>query len=141
MYGFVFKSKLKKLNPDLYVDDLGREDSNADNAQLRLREYKHSKKSNYHYAGEAEEKLRALESGHDDTYVTAVARDWVPEYDHFSPEGKLWRKGYRTILHFLAKKKLISLEKAYRVFGFGPSFYEHMSFEEKRAFQVRRNSK
>lgn len=142
MYGFDFKYKLKRLNPKLYVDDTSERHLAVNNAKIMLRETKRTDiKSNYNYAGEASHHMQAVESGQTDQFVTGVPGDWVPEYDEFNKEGKVVRKGYRTILHFLAKQKLISLEKAHHLFGYGPSFYEHLSFEEKRDFQVRRNNK
>lgn len=135
MFSFVFKSKLRRLNPDLYVreEHTARVDEEWRIASLYVRRNRLSAvKSNYNYLNsDAAQFLRDAESGALDEHVCGVPANWVPEHDIYNEEGRLLAAGWRTIIAKLLKRKLTSPDRAKAVFGYVPCDYDRLSIEQR----------
>lgn len=130
MYSFVFKSKLKRLNDSLYIDESKRTHVEGEyySAPLRLSLGKQRKaltSADYAQIGGAEEKfIRDQDSGLVPEFMCSIPVGWVPEYDIFQYDKAKHRqtlvaRGWRSILLNLVAKKAISLDKARAVFECG----------------------
>lgn len=122
MYSFVFKEKLRRLNPSLYLkEDIAsqRDEHNSASGIYSRAKMRDDKKSNYNQLDTAARQwLTAKESGNMDTYITACPNGWIPEYDVIDVDtGRLVAKGWRTIVLFLVKQRQCSLERARNIFS------------------------
>lgn len=134
MYLFDLQSKLKKLNSNLYIKGGG----------LYLREHKRAtntlKDHELHYDLAAGKYLKDLYTGQVDTYIEALAKEYMPEYDEFDTEKGILRvKGWRSLLCSLVKKKIIKLESAQRIFSSSllEQTYDKLGFDGKLAWARR----
>lgn len=142
MLGFVFKSKLSRLNPDLYVDDSSRRQVSGDwwTAGLYSRRVRRSslfRGTDRHYLdAEGQRYAEACETGQIADFILGVPQGYVPEYDVYCQEsGRLLARGWRSILLALVDKRLVSLDRARRVFGcasLGETPYDRANFAQKR---------
>lgn len=122
-----FEQKLQRLNPLLYVGrniiysynpDLGstglylkkRDRSSIETAkQARSVNFKAIGGSN-----QAEQKIRELEE--EDTYLGMVTAKYIPEGNWYNEDESIQARGWREIVSYLIKKKLVDATKARRVF-------------------------
>lgn len=143
-----FKAKLRKLDTRLEIQH---EKPQLRENKLKFaplyfknprREYSKIAKSDRNLVHAAHAKyLDALESGVMDTYVTSICLDFIPEYDIFNKEyTKLAIIGWRSVLLILVNKKIISLDKARKVFNcqsLGEHDYDKLGFFDKLEFAKR----
>lgn len=146
MYSYIFKEKLRKLNPSLYLKE--------DNAVARTNDVRASgiysrvtrrvdAKSNYHQLdSDAQKFLFAHESGNADKFVTGCPTGWIPEYDNIDVEsGRILQKGWRTIVLYLVKERLCSLERAQKVFtsSLGTTDWDKWGYD-RRLYELRQDA-
>lgn len=148
MYSFDLKSKLKRLNPNLFIDDSAKSHVYGDFyvSALNLNRFKRSDAattSEYNsLTKEAREWLQDYDKGLLPEHVCSVPTGWIPEYDIFAfdKEKKTSRyvaRGWRTVLIILAQKGIVTLDKARRVFdrpGLGVDTYDRLTRDEKEAW-------
>jgi hypothetical protein len=131
LYSFEFKSKLRRLNPRLYVDDTrGARIAGEWNAcTIRLRRDERPE-----VIGRTSEERQVLES---DTVLSGVPASWVPEYDLFDASDRetprLLAKGWRTIVLHLVRARYCTLDRARKVFGasLGESDWDRAKFRDR----------
>lgn len=139
MNALEFETKLKKLNPRLY---LGRTLNTTFNPELLstgiyCRDYNPSERVDlntldYESLEESSSVRRMNESP--DGYFSWCTWKHVPEGNQYTPQGKLLARGWREILLKLASCNLISLHKARRVFNdrsLGESSYDKLNHQQK----------
>lgn len=144
MYSYIFKEKLRRLNNNLYLKE--------DNAVARTNEVRAAgiytrvtrrtdQKSNYHQLdADAQKWLSASESGHTDKFITGCPTGWIPEHDVIDIEtGRILQKGWRTVVLYLVKERLCSLDKAKQVFSssLGESDWDKWGYD-KRLYELRK---
>lgn len=136
MYSYIFKSKLKQLNPHLYVREdaqIARNKEHSATGIYTKNVHRENTKSDYNYLNaDAAQWLEAKETGNTDTFITACPSGWIPEYDTFDIEsGRVLAKGWRTIVLHLVKEKHCSLERAQRIFtsSLGEHTWDRAGFE------------
>ena len=134
-----FKNLLAKVNPLLYVYDenaaynFGHERISGIYLRGGRRDGGISA-SDKHYAGKAKAMayLEAKESGALDTFCGGCNLGEIAEFDVFDLEfGRMVNMGWRSILLSLAKRGIISLDKAKKVFNcssLGESDYDKLDF-------------
>lgn len=149
MLSLVFKSKLKKLNPDLFVDDTQARVVNGEwkASMLCCNKFKRAKEmlpSEYAQLGDDARKwLQAKDGGWLPEYICGVPVGYVPEYDVFDENGRPLARGWRSICMVLATRGYTTLEKARRVFSssLGERAYDRMTLDEKsEAARVKKQS-
>lgn len=141
MTALCFEEKLKKVNPNLYIDkehityatnpELG---SSGIYLKNRRRDYINPTGLEYDYKKAVETHNAA------DDYITWVTKHIVFESDQFTEEGKRVALGWRTIVKKLVKDNLITSKKAKAIFGWEESDYDRLTFEEKRAQCLQRHT-
>lgn len=138
MYSYIFKEKLRKLNPSLYLKE--------DNAVARTNDVRATgiysritvrtdAKSNYHQLdADAQKWLSANESGNADKFITGCPTGWIPEYDDMDVEtGRILSKGWRTIVLYLVRERFCTLDKAKKVFSssIGESDWDKWGYDKR----------
>jgi len=118
MWHFDFQAKLRKLNPDLfiYTDEIVTLPTGVQATgiyQKNVRQPKNLSDSELNYAGEGRKLLEGYYSGNLPKYICGISYPEIPEYDI----EHLKIKGYRSILKFLIKNRLVSKDKAEKVFN------------------------
>jgi len=142
MYLFDFISKIKQLNPRLYVRSDQKTSINEDWSVvgLYLREGGGSKQSvsSSVLTGAKSPKSRYLceiYHGAKDKFIIGIPHNWVPEYSIFDLEkGETLARGWRSILVGLLKLQLIDRKSTQKIFNcasLGNSDYDHLSAGEK----------
>lgn len=143
MYLFDFHSKLRQLNPTLYVMTDNKKQVKGDWWTTGIyqkqgeRIKKRISKGNLHYGNKfgGGDYLRKVYSGEIDSFIMGCPVGWVPEYTVFDlSQFEILAMGWRPILIRLAEKRLISVEKARKVFNcpsLGLSDYDLISTEDK----------
>lgn len=141
MYLFDFKSKLRKLNPALYVDSQRRASvvPGLWNGPLMFRGGTRKVKrghGRYNYASAEQRRyLEDLQTGARDEELCRVSLNWMPEYDQFDLEkGLILQRGWRTVLNFLVKRKTVTLNQARKIFSrsdLGTSTWDHLEFTQR----------
>ena len=133
-----FNEKLTKLNPRLYIDQKTPKPWCGHLlAGIYLKSPKRAKrrffKSDYH--GDAAKYISALEAGYLDQHVSSICLDLIPEWDIWDLNNRMIKvRGWRTVLLELARKKVIDLEKARKIFScssLGLTDYEQAPWERK----------
>lgn len=122
MFQFDFIHKLRKCNSLFYIGAHATIINEAHSAaSLMLRRSKRDiQKVNLNYAGQAAEYLQASQAGQVDEFICGVPVGELPEYDVFdNTTGRLLARGWRSTLCILAKKRVVSLDTARRVFNHG----------------------
>lgn len=79
--------------------------------------------------------MEMKENGQAGEFICGVSI-WTPEYDRFDLEtGTLLMRGWRSLVLYLVKKEICTLERAKRVFGnsLGETDYDKLHFEQKLA--------
>jgi hypothetical protein len=147
LISLVFKEKLAKLNKNLYVDDRARRqirpgtDHYGSGLYCRnaVRTANDTSAAKLNYLDKASRTyIEDSQNGLLPDFLCGIPTGYIPEYDDIDIEsGKLLARGWRSILMFLAtKRRLISLDKARRVFAcgsLGEQTYDHKNFEQKLA--------
>lgn len=146
MFSFDFSSKLQKLNPQLFIntDDkrLVRGDWWTTGIYLKDSGGRKGRSSSAmaNVSTEAQKLLRDTMDGHVNKFVCPCPVNFIPEYDVFYFERheapKIMAMGWRSILVSLAKRGLVDLGKAKKIFncsGLGESNYDRSSRTEKIA--------
>lgn len=138
-----FQSKLRKLDPNLYVrtDDVRVLENGLKHAGVYYKQKKQAVKSNkvdrLHASSEQQKYLNALEKGELDFYVCGICIDILPEYDIINTNyGRIVSLGWRTVLLRLVEHKITTLEKARKVFNcssLGESDFDKANFHQKLA--------
>lgn len=139
-----FHAKIQQLNEQLYVrtsernrvtDEIGSFGLYHKGQRQKIDIAKNRRNAVDHHH---EVYLNALESGELDKFICGVPADYVPEYDVFDfVHTRILMPGWRTIVMSLVKKKLVTLDKARKVFqcsGLGESTYDKMEFFDKFAY-------
>lgn len=134
-----FESKLKKVNPRLFIDYSRVRD--ADPATpvgcgLYLREQRDSPVRGIF---DGKDKQWAEEyNSRSILYLGWVSYPSVPTGDLYNLDtGVILSPGWRSVLKKLISKKAITKEKAKKVFDYEESSYDRFSRDEKIAFQKR----
>jgi hypothetical protein len=124
MYSFEFKSKLKRANPDLFVnEDSARAVPGSEWNVVALCSHKakrsdRTSRSDLQYlASDARNYLEAYEMGSTAQFICGVPQGWVPEYDLVDGRGRILARGWRSIVKHLIKSGYTTPEKARRAFG------------------------
>lgn len=144
MYTFDLQAKLQKLNPKLYVETRHgwqvNEDFTVVGIYLKKPRRKQQKVKGHALIANTAERRKTLEAGYfglRDEHVGSCDKQFVPEYDIFDLEkGEMLAEGWRTIVCSLAKRKVVSLEKARKVFrssSLGEQTYDKLGFDQKVA--------
>lgn len=134
-----FKSKLRELNPDLIVKDdqvSKMRGFNLAGIYLKMKAQKGLSPWLRGFGeGDAVKFCDAQASGQLDKHLCGVCIDWIPEYDVFNADYScLSVPGWRTILLRLVATKVISLQRAQKVFdcrSLGESDYDKASYHNK----------
>jgi hypothetical protein len=142
MYSYIFKEKLRKLNPALYLKEdnaIARAaDVRASGIYNRTRKRTDIKSGYGQLDFEGRQFLEAQESGNSDVFVTGCPTGWIPEYDEMNLEsGRIVQKGWRTIVLHLIKERLCTEEKARRIFSpsLGETQWDRAGYDGRLAMQ------
>lgn len=143
MYLFDFQSKLKKLNPRLYVNtkEVRHIEGDWRSTGIYLRSAG-GRKGRSTGLGEvsnaAQSLLKDTMAGHVDKYIGPVSAGYVPEYEQYKfdkwGEGKILAIGWRTTVLNLIRKGLVDADRAKKVFncrGLGESSYDKLPGSKK----------
>lgn len=151
MHLFVFKEKLKQLNPLLVVDsenasvvlDMKQNPTGWSTAQMYVNHGKRQEEMPHHLKTnldlDAQKFLDAKEAGELFEFVCGVPIEDVPEYNIFSNRKRILARGWRNILRILIKRNLVSLAKARKVFNCSSlceSDYDNLSEDEQAILYV-----
>lgn len=122
MHSYIFKSKLKKLNPSLYLkeDRVVERSKEVRASGIYSRDKRRTdQKTNYNQLdADATRWLSAKEAGDMDTFITGCPTSWIPERDEMDVEtGRILNKGWRTVILYLVKERFCTLQKARQVFS------------------------
>lgn len=100
-----------------------------------------SKGTKGHGTAQQEKFYSELETGQLDKFLCGVCIEWVPEFDIFNAEHtKIAVPGWRTILMRLIQSKLVTKDKARKVFNcqsLGEIDYDRLTFFGKLEFAKR----
>lgn len=139
MYLFDFKSKLRRLNDQLYVDDTRARvvDGEYGACGIYIRRRRAAEGISAAGLNYVDKHARDLLTGEIDEFVMACSTQWVPEYDTFDLKtGKVLARGWRAMVMALVKRKFTTIERARRVFncsGLGTTEYDHAEYESRLA--------
>jgi hypothetical protein len=137
MYLFDFKSKLKRLNPSLYVmeDAAARIDSEFRVGSICLPPKRSAGLSAADRGAANSQETRFFDdsaAGFMPDIICGVPVPYVPEHDLFNLEtGKLRARGWRSILKILISRGICSVERAQKVFGFSFDAYDRLNETER----------
>jgi len=131
-----FKYLLHKLNPRIYVDDKHRvvELNPMGTSGIYLRGERYEYTDSSVLSGESKRLLDAYNSS-PDIYIGWTTHGSVPEGDIFDDKGRIIARGWRTTLKSLWQKGYINKNKAQKIFGWNPSDYDYMTYEQKIEFE------
>jgi hypothetical protein len=125
MYSFDFKSKLQRLNRDLFInEDRARDIVGTEWKTVALcskrpkRSDKATSRSDLNYLDKSgREYLEALDSGSVAHFICGVPQGWLPERDITDDRGRILARGWRSVVKHLIKSGYTTPERARRVFG------------------------
>lgn len=144
MYAFDLQAKLKRLNPRLLLDSSKRAEIRPGiftvGVYEKFAERKSETKNKSVVSNDTQRYLEQIDSGQLN-YLAGIAYPFVPEYDQFDLEtGQLTMRGWRSLVKFLADKRIVDIRKARKVFvteGLGTSTYDRLSYDGKLAWARR----
>lgn len=141
MYLFDLQAKLRELHPDLYVktDTINKLHCGLVSSGIYLKNPKRAAdRSTWgkHYVHEKQRKyLEAIEAGQLDKFIMGVCLNYIPEYDIYDLEReRILMPGWRTIVKRLHANKIITLDKARKVFNcksLGESDWDKLNLHQR----------
>ncbi len=140
MYLFDLQAKLKKANPELYVQTdkaiTAFHEIKSHPLMLRFgKRYRGFSNIGKHYMdNDTQRYMEMKENGQAGEYICGVSA-YSPEYDRFNLDtGVLEVRGWRSVAMFLVKKGICSLDQARKAFecsSLGTTMYDKADYDKK----------